>query len=144
MGLVINKELYELFYNIITNIKINENKKNYDDFTQEEKKNMGICYNKLLLYFIMSFQEAYEKQKLFNEKTTQNFKDLDDTILNIMKIKKSDSYSNLLNNSYESTIWDLIKNNELINNKFNLLKNENNYLKNKYNDLINQNFELKK
>ncbi len=75
MGLVINNQLYDLFYKIITNVKIDESKKKYNDFTQEEKTNMGISYNKLLLNFIMAFQEfhkkfknEYEKQKILMKK----------------------------------------------------------------------------
>jgi predicted nuclease with TOPRIM domain len=59
-------------------------------------------------------------------------------------MKKSEWYSNLLNSSYDWAIWDLIKNNELLNKKFDLLKNENNDLKNKCNNLIIENENLKK
>ena len=57
---------------------------------------------------------------------------------NLVKMKKSESYSNLLNNSYDSAIWDLIKNNELLNKKNEILKNQLNTLEIKYNWMENQ------
>ena len=150
VGLVINEDLYNNFRNIIINniprdvITERQIKENYNDLTTEEKLQLGVDYNTLLCYFILGFQEAYKKQHEFNNKIIQSLKDNDDTILNLMKMKKWEWYSNLLNKSYDDWISDLIKNNELINNKFTLLKNENNDLKNEIKSLKNENFELKK
>jgi hypothetical protein len=90
MGLVINEFLYNLFPNIINNVKINEFKKKYNDFSYDEQSNMGISYNTLLCYFIIAFQEAYKKQQDFNNKIIQSLKDQDDNILNLVKMKKSE------------------------------------------------------
>ena len=144
MGLVINNELYNLFPNIINSNVLDKERKNFNDFSDDEKKQMGISYNTLLLYFIMAFQEAFKKQHNFNEKIIQNLKDQDDQILNILKMKKSESYSNLLNNSYDSAIWDLIKNNELLNKKNEILKNQLNTLEIKYNWMENQYTQMAK
>ena len=151
MGLVINNELYNLFPNIINSNVLDKERKNFNDFSDDEKKQMGISYNTLLLYFIMAFQEAFKKQHNFNEKIIQNLKELsqhtsdqDDQILNILKMKKSESYSNLLNNSYDSAIWDLIKNNELLNKKNEILKNQLNTLEIKYNWMENQYTQMAK
>ena len=66
---------------------LNKDRKNFNDFSDDEKKQMGISYNTLLLYLIMWFQEAYTKQHNFNEKIIQNLRDQDDQILNIIKMK---------------------------------------------------------
>lgn len=94
IGLVINKYLYENFKNIIINsiprdtITTRNIKENYDELTKEEKLNLSVDYNVLLCYLLMSFQQAYKEQKEFNLKIIQNFKDTDDNILNLVKMKK--------------------------------------------------------
>lgn len=59
-------------------------------------------------------------------------------------MKKWESYTNLLNNSYDSAIWDLIKNNELLHKKNEILHNKYNDIEKKYNNLLLDHDNIKK